>query len=188
MGDLGELAEKLLAGAQGGTLSPAAVQSRLADLVNCPELPTSSRSYWDLFRSLSAVEAKYVIKIITGDLRIGLKETRSKKPLRRPSIALLRYPPRQHGLGDIGEAAILAKRAKWIRSRSACSARQVHARHAGDTEDEIFATFPGPFTSKTNMTASAANCTGPFACRAFTRGRSTTFRINFRRSSRVRGI
>src|SRR2546422_376886 len=146
-GDLGELAEKLLAGAQGGTLSPAAVQSRLADLVKLSGASNKLPLVLDLFRSLSAVEAKYVIKIITGDLRIGLKENTVEeaiaKAFDRPAEDIRRA---NMVLGDIGEAAILAKRGEMDQI-SLCMFRPVKFMLAtpADTEDEIFATFPGAF-------------------------------------------
>src|SRR2546425_3232526 len=146
-GDLGELAEKLLAGAQGGTLSPAAVQSRLADLVKLSGASNKLPLVLDLFRSLSAVEAKYVIKIITGDLRIGLKENTVEeaiaKAFDRPAADIRRA---NMVLGDIGEAAILAKRGEMdqISLRMFRPVKFMLATPA-DTEDEIFATFPGAF-------------------------------------------
>src|SRR6267142_2534428 len=146
-GDLGELAEKLLGGAQTGNLSPAAVQSRLADLVKLSGASNKLPLVLDLFRSLSAVEAKYVIKIITGDLRIGLKENTVEeaiaKAFDRPAADIRRA---NMVLGDIGEAAILAKRGEMdqISLRMFRPVKFMLATPA-DTEDEIFATFPGAF-------------------------------------------
>src|SRR3989449_9530016 len=73
-GDLGELAEKLLAGAPGGTLSPAAVRSRLADLVKLSRASKKLPLVLDLFPSLFAVEAKDRIQNIPCDLPDGPKE------------------------------------------------------------------------------------------------------------------
>ncbi|HYR84097.1 MAG TPA: ATP-dependent DNA ligase [Terriglobia bacterium] len=146
-GDLGELAEKLLAGAQGGTLNPAAVQSRLADLVKLSGAANKLPLVLDLFRSLSAVEAKYVVKIITGDLRIGLKENTVEeaiaKAFDRPVADIRRA---NMVLGDIGEAAVLAKRGELdqISLRMFRPVKFMLATPA-DTEDEIFGTFPGAF-------------------------------------------
>src|SRR5207244_3398972 len=145
--ELGELAEKLLAGAQGGTLSPAAVQSRLADLVKLSGASNKLPLVLDLFRSLSAVEAKYVIKIITGDLRIGLKENTVEeaiaKAFERPAEAVRRA---NMVLGDIGETAVLANHGEFDKLALAMF-RPVKFMLAtpADTEDEIFATFAGAF-------------------------------------------
>jgi DNA ligase-1 len=146
-GDLGELAEKLLAGAQTGNLSPAAVQSRLAELVKLSGASNKLALVLELLRSLSAAEAKYVIKIVTGDLRIGLKENtveeaiakafdRSAADIRRANMVL----------GDIGEAGVLAKRGELdqISLRMFRPVKFMLATPA-DTEDEIFATFPRAF-------------------------------------------
>src|SRR5262245_61243919 len=86
-GDLGEMAERLLAARppspgtsphpspQGeGPLSAAQVQAKFAELVNISGASNKLQTLLDLFRFLSPAEARYVVKIITGDLRIGLKE------------------------------------------------------------------------------------------------------------------
>ncbi len=156
-GDLGELAERLLGSpsrpgrgpgeAGGESLSSASVQAKLADLVRLSGASNKMPLVLDLFRSLSPLEAKYVIKIITGDLRIGLKENtveeaiakafdRSAEAIRRANMIL----------GDIGEAAVLAKRGELdqIALRLFRPVKFMLATPA-ETEDEIFATFHGAF-------------------------------------------
>src|SRR5437867_5933625 len=101
----------------------------------------------DLFRSLTPAEAKYVIKIITGDLRIGLKENTVEEAIAtafsRPAEAIRRA---NMILGDIGEAGVLAKRGELDRI-SLRMFRPVKFMLAtpADTEDEIFATFRNAF-------------------------------------------
>src|SRR5437016_2954464 len=89
-GDLGEMAERLLpspsgrgreararqgeASREGEGPNPAAIQSKFCDLVKLSGASNKMPAVLDLLRSLASVEVKYVIKIITGDLRIGLKE------------------------------------------------------------------------------------------------------------------
>src|SRR5262245_5448553 len=75
-GDLGEMAERLLVSKSAAveTLSPAAVQNIFADLVKISGSSNKQSVLLNLLRSLTPAETKYVIKIITGDLRIGLKE------------------------------------------------------------------------------------------------------------------
>ena len=77
-GDLGEMAERLLPSpserGQAEVPGPALVQSRFADLVKLSGATNKMPAVLGLLRSLTPIEAKYVIKIITGDLRIGLKE------------------------------------------------------------------------------------------------------------------
>ncbi len=76
-GDLGGMAEELLAGkttAEGLPLS--AVADGFEALARCRVAAQKLALLEDLSRRLHPVEAKYVAKIVTGDLRIGLKETR----------------------------------------------------------------------------------------------------------------
>jgi DNA ligase-1 len=73
-GDLGEMAERLLASHRAeGSPSPSQVQAKFSDLVKISGSSNKLPSLLDLLRALIPSETKYVIKIITGDLRIGLK-------------------------------------------------------------------------------------------------------------------
>jgi DNA ligase-1 len=147
-GDLGEAAEILLAPELPGEgLSPAEIQSRFSDLVKLSGAANKLPLVLDLFRALSAVEAKYVIKIITGDLRIGLKENTVEEAIaqafNRPVDAVRRA---NMVLGDISETAVLARRNEFdnISLRLFRPVKFMLATPA-DTEDEVFATFSGPF-------------------------------------------
>ena len=147
-GDLGEMAERLLVKHQSeGTLSPAEVQNRFAELVNISGSASKMPALLDLFRRLTPEEAKYVIKIITGDLRIGLKENTVEEALakafERPVDEVRRA---NMVLGDIGDTAIHAKRGEFHKL-ALTMFRPVKFMLAtpAETEDEIFATFHGPF-------------------------------------------
>ena len=147
-GDLGEMAERLLGRHQAeGSLSPAQVQSKFAELVRISGAASKLTPLLDLFRSLTPAEGKYVIKIITGDLRIGLKENTVEeaiaKAFERPADAVRRA---NMVLGDVGETAVLAKRGEFDKLTLAMF-RPVKFMLAtpAETEDEIFATFPGAF-------------------------------------------
>jgi len=156
-GDLGEAAENLLAGASpfgrgwvegpGEGLSPDAIQTKLAELVKLSGASNKLPLILDLVRALNPVETKYVIKIITGDLRIGLKENTVEeaiaKAFDRPPDAVRRA---NMVLGDIGETAVLAKRneLEQIALRMFRPVKFMLATPA-DTEEEIFATFPRAF-------------------------------------------
>src|SRR5262249_36389038 len=73
--DLGEMAERRLsAHTREGTLSPSEVQTKFAELVKISGASNKLPTLLDLFRFLTPSEAKYVVKVVTGDLRIGLKE------------------------------------------------------------------------------------------------------------------
>src|SRR3989442_10846343 len=145
-GDLGEMAERLLRGAGEG-LSPATIQSKFSELVKISGASNKMPAVLDLLRSLSPTEVKYVIKIITGDLRIGLKENTVEEAIARafdrPIDAVRRA---NMVLGDIGETAVLAKRGELDKIALGLF-RPVKFMLAtpADTEDEIFATFHGAF-------------------------------------------
>ncbi len=150
-GDLGEMAERLLKGTDSGTQAdgptPAAIQAKFSDLVKLSGASNKMPLVLTLLRSLGPAEAKYVIKIITGDLRIGLKENTVEEGIARafdrPIEAIRRA---NMMLGDIGETAVLAKRGQLDEIKLAMF-RPVKFMLAtpADTEDEIFATFPNAF-------------------------------------------
>ena len=65
----------------------------------------------ELLRQVSPLEAKYLIKIMTGDLRIGLKESLVEEAIGRAYGATLAEVQRANMLvGDIGETLRLATR------------------------------------------------------------------------------
>jgi DNA ligase-1 len=147
-GDLGEMAERLLVNHQAeGSLSPSQVQSKFADLVKLSGASNKLSTVLELLRALTPSETKYVIKVITGDLRIGLKENTVEeaiaKAFDRTSDAIRRA---NMMLGDIGEAGVLAKRGE-LEQIALAMFRPVKFMLAtpAETEDEIFATFAGPF-------------------------------------------
>jgi DNA ligase-1 len=147
-GDMGEMAERLLTGHQAeGSLSPSEVQSSFAELVKISGAANKQPVLLDLFRRLTPIEAKYVIKIVTGDLRIGLKENTVEeavaKAFDRPPDAVRRA---NMMLGDIGETAVLARRGEFDNLKLALF-RPVKFMLATpvDVEEEIFAAFAGPF-------------------------------------------
>src|SRR5439155_25942052 len=150
-GDLGEMAERLLPSptgrGQGEAPNPATIQSRFSDLVKLSGASNKLPAVLDLFRSLSAREAKYVIKIITGDLRIGLKANTVEEAIARAFDQLIDAIRRTNMvLGDIGETAVLAKRGELDKIALGLFRPVKFMRAtAADTEDEIFATFPGAF-------------------------------------------
>src|SRR5213594_499351 len=167
-GDLGEMAERLLASPSGRGrgceareaqarqgeasiraegLNPATVQSKFSDLVKLSGASNKMPAVLDLLRSLAPVEVKYVIKIITGDLRIGLKENTVEEAVarafNRPIDAIRRA---NMVLGDIGETAVLAKQGELDKIvLGLFRPVKFMLATAADTEDEIFATFPGAF-------------------------------------------
>jgi DNA ligase-1 len=149
-GDLGEMAERVLGSSrtvQEERPTPATIQAKFSELVKISGASNKMPAVLDLLRSLGPTEVKYVIKIITGDLRIGLKENTVEEAVARafdrPAEAIRRA---NMMLGDIGETAVLAKRGE-LDSIALGLFRPVKFMLAtpADTEEEIFATFPGPF-------------------------------------------
>ena len=147
-GDLGEMAERLLANHQAeGSLPPSQVQMKFVDLVALSGATNKMPVLLDLLRALTPAETKYVIKIITGDLRIGLKENTVEEALAKafgqPADTVRRA---NMMLGDIGETAVLAKRGE-LDKIGLVTFRPVKFMLAtpAESEDEIFATFTGPF-------------------------------------------
>jgi ATP-dependent DNA ligase I len=71
-----------------------------------------------LLSQLSPLEAKYVVKIMTGDLRIGLKESLVEEAVARACGARLAQVQRANMLlGDIGETLKLAAQARLDEAR-----------------------------------------------------------------------
>jgi DNA ligase-1 len=147
-GDLGEMAERLLAIHRAeGSLAPSQVQAKFSELVKISGASNKQPPLLDLLRALTPSETKYVIKIITGDLRIGLKENTVEE-----AIAKAFDRPGDHVrranmiLGDIGETAVLARHGDFDKIVLAMfRPMKFMLATPAETEDEIFATFAGPF-------------------------------------------
>jgi DNA ligase-1 len=72
----------------------------------------------DLLSQLTPLEAKYIIKIITGDLRIGLKESLVEEAIAKAYGGSLKDAQRANMLlGDIGETLGLAAQGKLNQAR-----------------------------------------------------------------------
>ena len=116
---------------------------------------------------LSAREGQYVIKILTGDLRIGLREGLVEEAIATAFAAPLDDVKEANMLlGDIGEAALLASRGELQRAELSLF-RPIKSMLASPepTAEAIWGRFSGagrlrhpplpPFTSKTNSMESA---------------------------------
>ena len=114
-GDLGAAAEEIL---QGRTLSTSSIT--LPELAaGFDQLARTSRAEHklllivDLLRRATPAEAKYIVKIITGDLRIGLKESLVEEAIAAAYGEKTGDVQRAHMLlGDIAETLKLAARHK----------------------------------------------------------------------------
>ena len=109
-GDLGDMAEELLRGANcEGDLPLAEVAQLFDELAATRVQAHKSQLLEEVFTRASAGDVKYIVKIITGDLRIGAKESLVEeaiaKAFERPLAAVRRA---NMMTGDIGETLTLA--------------------------------------------------------------------------------
>lgn len=146
-GDLGDAARDLLPGDVPPTVTPAEIFSRFEQLAGTPGAAAKQRLATELFRTLGPDEAQFVIKIVTGDLRIGLKESTVEEAIAKAfeqPAALVRRT--NMVLGDIGETALLARYGR-LEEASLRLFRPVKFMLASpiDSEEEVFAAFPGAF-------------------------------------------
>jgi DNA ligase 1 len=104
-GDLGDMAEHLLLKRPGNRDVPLKQVAQTFDQL--PNLRTSAQKMAlikALFEPMSAGEIKYTIKIVTGDLRIGLKESLVEEAIAKAFDRPLEAVRRANMLtGDIGE-------------------------------------------------------------------------------------
>jgi DNA ligase-1 len=104
-GDLGDTAEHLLQNRPSrAEVSLQQVAAIFAQLPNARASSQKMALLKSLFDQMSAVEVKYLIKIMTGDLRIGLKESLVEEAIAKAFDRPLAAVRRAHMLtGDIAE-------------------------------------------------------------------------------------
>ena len=146
-GDLGEAARRLFPPTDQSALTPSQLLKVFALLSEASGVAAKQAILRELFSDLAPAEAQYIIKIITGDLRIGLKEStveeavgkafgQSSDVVRRTNMAL----------GDIGETAVRARHQNMTETgfRLFRPIKFMLATPA-ENEDEIYANFAGRF-------------------------------------------
>ena len=146
-GDLGEVAERLLAAPNQPEWTPAQVAAVFEELARTSGAGAKQAIVKRLLGGLRPPEAKYVIKIVTGDLRIGLKENTVEEAIAKAFNQHADFVRRTNmSLGDIGETAILARQNR-LGEASLRLFRPLKFMLATpvETEEEIFKDFPGPF-------------------------------------------
>ena len=114
LGDAGDVAGELFTDRQLPS-SKSLCLTEIAAFLETLSLLRGSRqkieAMTQLFTGLSALEAKYAVKLLQGDLRIGLKEGAVEDALARLSETTVAAVQRANMLtGDIGETALLARR------------------------------------------------------------------------------
>ncbi len=109
-GDLGAVAGEVLAAASGGPeLSATEAEAYFRRIAAARGPRGKGALVHELLSRASPLEAKYLVKIMTGDLRIGLKESLVEEAIARAYGATLAEVQRANMLvGDIGETLRLA--------------------------------------------------------------------------------
>ena len=112
LGELGEVARAILPGhlPEMPTLTLAAVETAVEILAVTSGAKAKSALLVDLLRRATPLEATYLIKLVSGDLRIGLKQGLVEDALARGfgrPLASVRHAAML--LGDLGEVAVLAR-------------------------------------------------------------------------------
>ncbi len=149
-GDGGDVAFEVFCEAKSGnqpSLSLAQTESLLARLSATRGKNAKTKLLTEALSPATALEAKYLVKLLSGDLRIGLREglvedsiaRAFKQPLAEVSLAnMLR--------GDIGEAAVRARAGELrnVEMRLFHPLKSMLATPASDLAD-IARTMPGEF-------------------------------------------
>ncbi|HTQ95698.1 MAG TPA: ATP-dependent DNA ligase [Candidatus Acidoferrum sp.] len=109
-GDLGDVAEELLRNANPNADISLAEVARLFDALSSARGPSQKAEILlKALKQASASDVKYLVKIITGDLRIGSKESLVEEAIARAFDRPLADVRRANMMiGDIGETLVLA--------------------------------------------------------------------------------
>ena len=109
LGDLGAVAGELLPEKDGQGLGVLEVQAAFRQIAGTRGTSAKSARLRDLLARATPLEAKYIVKIMTGDLRIGLKESLVEEAMATAYGGTLKEVQRANMLlGDIGETLRLA--------------------------------------------------------------------------------
>jgi DNA ligase 1 len=123
-GDLGAVAAEVLPNRRGtnvaGNADPSVreLQSTFRRIAAARGSIAKAILVRELLSRVTSLEAKYIIKIITGDLRIGLKESLVEDAIAKAYGATLTEVQRANMLlGDIGETLLLGSEGKLNQAR-----------------------------------------------------------------------
>ncbi len=108
-GDLGAVAGEVLPRRPGQGLGVLEVEATFRQIASARGPSAKATIVRDLLSRATPLEAKYIVKIMTGDLRIGLKESLVEDAIARAYGSTLAEVQRANMLlGDIGETVRLA--------------------------------------------------------------------------------
>jgi ATP-dependent DNA ligase I len=117
-GDLGAVAGEVLPERSGQGLGVLEVGDAFRQIAAARGPAAKTALVRDLLARATPLEAKYVVKIITGDLRIGLKESLVEEAIARAYASPLAEVQRANMLlGDIGEMLRLAIAGRLAQAR-----------------------------------------------------------------------
>ena len=112
-GDLGAVAGSLLAERPGQGIGVLELEDSFRQIAAARGAATKTALVRDLLARSTPLEAKYVVKIMTGDLRIGLKESLVEEAIAKAYDSTLAEVQRANMLlGDIGQTVRLASAGK----------------------------------------------------------------------------
>ncbi len=118
-GDLGSVAAEVLrASGKDSDLSVIEAQRRFREIAGARGMAAKTGLLRDLLSQTNPLEAKYIVKIMTADLRIGLKESLVEEAIAKTYGAKAAEVQRANMLlGDIGETLRLAAVGKLAEAR-----------------------------------------------------------------------
>src|SRR6266446_9045970 len=117
-GDLGAVAGEVLEERSGQGLGILEVGKIFREIAAARGPAAKTPLVRDLLARVAPLEAKYIVKIMTGDLRIGLKESLVEEAVAKAYGGTLAEVQRANMLlGDIGETLRLAAEAKLAEAR-----------------------------------------------------------------------
>ena len=118
LGDLGAVAGQVLPGREPGQLSVLDVWAAFREIASARGPEAKSARVRELLSHATPLEAKYIVKIMTGDLRIGLKESLVEEAIAKAYGEALSDVQRANMLlGDVGEALRLAEAGKLAEAK-----------------------------------------------------------------------
>jgi DNA ligase 1 len=108
-GDLGAVAGAVLPGGRGNQLAASKIQLLFREIAAARGPAAKAVLVRKMLSEVSPLEAKYTVKIMTGDLRIGLKESLVEEAIAKAFGGSVKDVQRANMLlGDIGETLRLA--------------------------------------------------------------------------------
>jgi DNA ligase-1 len=117
-GDLGAVAGEVLAERSGQGLSVLEVADTFRQIAAARGPAAKTALVRDLLERATPLEAKYIVKIMTGDLRIGLKESLVEEAIAKAYASTVVEVQRANMLlGDIGETLRIALEGKLAETK-----------------------------------------------------------------------